>query len=880
MSFIFVVLIVVVLILVDKNKNLTRENDKLKRERYTLTRPFLSFCPKCGCNLKEYSIPQVNQNQLQPQAVIESPSITKQLVTSKQPSKLTKEEQKNNMILITGAILIVLSAIIFLLSTWTTTGNITKTLIILLMLIIFLSISKISDNVFKLHQTSEVFFYISLCYLPIALLSISLFGLFGHYLSIFGSGKYIYFSISCLITSIIYILVKENHNSIFLKTITEVFLYLTTYFISLSLTTNIYIRGIIILTYTILRQYIALKQNNIDKSNKVTFSILTVIATNIIINYTLISQVSGIIPIEHSIYLILLLLNFYILFNKTFHLPKVYEYIYPILTILIFTSISNITLLELNTLTKSIIILLGIILVSTYDIIRNKTIKIPTLITTTITTISLCLLSTQDYSLKSSIILLVYFVLSFINYYITDKDNKATSYLLLISIVLLSLSVPYDLNITNSVILLVPELILLLSYIYKDINKNLKESCYIVGLSTMCLETLYLLYDEINYFNIILFFIGAIILIIYFIKDNKELNKNISYIIFTVSLISLFECLDFESNTVIPYGLSISTILITFLETIIDKLNTKNSLIYIVLTSIISLIFLNVDITILKFILITVINITLIYNNITYKRDTNIYLLVGLSLINSIFFSDILVVGNLNIMILIDILLIALTTYLSYMKKGVNQFTVISYIYITCTILFLDLNPYINYGMLLVSSYIHYVSTESKYKDIFNFILCTSLLLISRRLFKDIELLEITAINIGSFLIYFIIVLRSIIKKYLTDYKFLEYFIISILNIIAIVSYANELDGILYVTALIGLIIVSYTAKYGPTFIVSLIFVIINALLLTREFWFSIPWWIYVLTAGIILVLFAVKNEANSNKTKSKVEDIKKHLDL
>ena len=48
--------------------------------------------------------------------------------------------------------------------------------------------------------------------------------------------------------------------------------------------------------------------------------------------------------------------------------------------------------------------------------------------------------------------------------------------------------------------------------------------------------------------------------------------------------------------------------------------------------------------------------------------------------------------------------------------------------------------------------------------------------------------------------------------------------------------------------------------KYGAIFIVSILAILVNAILLTREFWLSIPWWIYLLLVGGILIGFAIKN--------------------
>ena len=70
----------------------------------------------------------------------------------------------------------------------------------------------------------------------------------------------------------------------------------------------------------------------------------------------------------------------------------------------------------------------------------------------------------------------------------------------------------------------------------------------------------------------------------------------------------------------------------------------------------------------------------------------------------------------------------------------------------------------------------------------------------------------------------------------------------------------------------------SYVKKYGVIFITSLFTILGNAILLTRKFWFSVPWWIYLLLVGGILIAFATKNESESKKKNIKVGNIIKNL--
>ena len=128
-------------------------------------------------------------------------------------------------------------------------------------------------------------------------------------------------------------------------------------------------------------------------------------------------------------------------------------------------------------------------------------------------------------------------------------------------------------------------------------------------------------------------------------------------------------------------------------------------------------------------------------------------------------------------------------------------------------------------------------------------------------------------------LILVVALTRTILKNYIKDIDAIEYIALGILYLYAIGDYYNELDGIMFVTIIIFLMFISYYKKYGAIFIVSLLAILANAILLTREFWLSIPWWIYLLAVGSILILFAVKNESDENKFKGiKPQDIIKNI--
>ncbi len=892
MELLFIIIGVIIFAkLFNTNKNLKIENENLKRGNEKLKESngaHLSFCPKCGTDLRNYVIPtniQVKKynNQLNV-PVTNQPLPTKDKKVKEQLVSLTKEEQKNNLILITGAILIVLSVIIFLGTTWVSTGNITKTVVILFMLVVFYFLSKISDKVFHLHQTSQAFFYIALCYVPISLLSISLFGLFGHYLSIYGSGKFLYFSISSLIVTLLYYIEYKQRPTLFLRILLELFAYITIIFISFFFQISTPLYYVISFTYIIIREYIATKKKEISNQDKVLFSIFNV---KIVQNLLTITELLAVINIGEyheytTIYYptisLLALLSFYILIVKIYKKPDIYNYIYPILIILTFTFFAEISLFNFNNIIKEIIVLFSFIPLMAYSIHKEKSITLSTFIPITIASVILYTISQTVNAIMPSVILVIYLGITLLNYLITPL-KKPFSYLLITLIILLSISLKIDVELSNTLIILIPELILLISLFYKKLEKNIRQASYIVGTTALSLEFLYIAFFDITYINTLLVFLASIIFLIYYFKKDKEITKFIGYIALASSLSMFLELSVIEHS--ITYGVSLSTLLVIFLEIFYKKTTSENSYLFIILTTVLSLILLNSNLTLINFILIIAENAALLsYSKVTKKEDNIIYI-PAISLIPSIFFSDLLLVNNLNGMVFLAIALISIGSYLSYLEKDINKYTVITYLYIILLILCYELNTYINMGIVLVCSYLHYLSNDKENKkDFFLFLVITSILIIIRKIFVDMDLMDITVLSVGSILVYYIIISRQIIKKHTSNYKILEYIVLSIINLAAIPAYNDELDGILYVTLLIGLLIIGYTSKLGPIFLVSIIFILLNALILTREFWLSLPWWIYVLLIGIILVLFAMRNEARNNKAKENIEKIKKDLNL
>ena len=193
-------------------KNLQKENNELRKKLANLA----------DLNKVSISEREIEMNNIEAKFVENRPTriveVKKELSEEeKLERKLKREKQeretKNTTILITGAILIVLAAIVFLMSTWNTVSNIVKTVVLVLLIGVFLGASKIAKEKFKLEKASNTFFYLAMAYIPICLISCSIFGLFGNFLSIYGDGRYTYLAMSMLFTAGIYYLNYKKRNS-------------------------------------------------------------------------------------------------------------------------------------------------------------------------------------------------------------------------------------------------------------------------------------------------------------------------------------------------------------------------------------------------------------------------------------------------------------------------------------------------------------------------------------------------------------------------------------------------------------------------------------------------------------------------------------------
>jgi len=106
-------------------------------------------------------------------------------------------------------------------------------------------------------------------------------------------------------------------------------------------------------------------------------------------------------------------------------------------------------------------------------------------------------------------------------------------------------------------------------------------------------------------------------------------------------------------------------------------------------------------------------------------------------------------------------------------------------------------------------------------------------------------------------------------KKLAKDFQFAVCSICSgILFFNAVYTQKIE-DALILGTAMLILLAVSFSLKLKTWLALSIVSLIAITLYTTREFWFSLPWWLYLLVVGVSLIVLAALNETKKQKTRN-----------
>ena len=224
---------------------------------------------------------------------------------------------------------------------------------------------------------------------------------------------------------------------------------------------------------------------------------------------------------------------------------------------------------------------------------------------------------------------------------------------------------------------------------------------------------------------------------------------------------------------------------------------------------------------------------------------------------------------NPEIKILMYFGITIITTYLSAIKKKVSIETIISLVYLLLSIISIE-SIYLRLMLGIIWALVNWFYEENVgRKDVYKLIIYLLSFEIYHSLLKDTGIIE----RLNSFMMLGVLVLVLLISRLasvrrIKDIGTIEALLFAAIYLYAIPNYSSETDGIIFVTGIVFLMAVFYYLRNGSVFVISLIAILVNSILLTRKFWLSVPWWIYLLLIGTILIAFAIKNESDEKKMK------------
>ena len=896
-----IILILVILFIytyVTKSNNieeLKKEIKKLKEENELLKRKTYSDNSE---NINKVKDDYIVQNNNKVDNIKEANSHEKTKLNINQKNELEKEqnqlkkaeekakkekERKNTTILATGAIFIILAAIVLLTSTWHVMPNIIKTGILILIAAVFFSLSSFAKEK-KLKKAAKAFYYIAMAYIPIFCISISAFGFLGEYLSISGEGKYIYFTIAGIANSFFYYLEYKRKNMPELFYGSILIQVLTVVMFGCIFENKIQNIVFCILLYNIV--FILLtKSNEFLKDNKYIYNILPY--------FGLICCASFILTVNSFIVLcdlFFVAINFLILYFKDKNISN-FAIFNTVINILGFYFIWKITS-SLTITFKNIMSILYFYIVNSciIEINKNKAIK-----NTSIMQLLICMQIVFFINLSSSlnmfVIALIQLLISIYSYKkIKENANLSLGINVLIFLytIISQILLAFVLKISNYQWFVFSGICTFI--IYEFINKyiikreEIKQSNFYMShlyIASIIVVILILNFQQL-YNNIFDWIIITTIYLYSMIKNKGNsiatVFKYLTYITIGITLHSICNGIKMPTNVklLIP---AVITVLFSCLEPKLkiksDTDNVFKIILYIV--SYLCIAFIHGIGAVLVAIILTLVISAVNYLQENNKAITNladkIVPFIGFILVGLITFSQkeidpfILQITYLSIFIVNSICSIFNN------KKGL--FTITAGIYLIMAVISAQ-SKYFGAIIFLIWNIYNYfiIFKEASYKELFKVATYINLLVLYNFIIADLNFNQYATICLLGYLICSIAI-SDIIKK-LADIPFKE-IAVSLINLYALTIYLNNFDGMLFTLVLISIVIYSYYKKSGNLFIVTIANIFVNIFALTRKFWFSVPWWVYLLVVGSALIGFAVKNEANENKSLSKgiVENIK-----
>ena len=857
--FLIIFCIIIIILLAIELNNRTNELIKLKQENEILHENIYNMATKL--NNKD---PKVEKEKI---TVEEQQKEKIELPRKKELSQEPRTEKNhNNLILITGSIFIVLAAFLFLTSTWNVIPNVAKVIILFLLIFVFLGTSYFAKEKLKIEKTAKAFFYIAMIYIPIVFYSIAYLGLLGEYFSKTNIGFFPYLSVSSLITSAIYAMESKKEKKLLYAN--YLFQVIAIIFFGIFLNQGYELIYLLLTFYNLA----ILIKNIYCKTSSYSYHI-ELILTIILSIFLIINTMANVLLMQMlnefsiSLYLVLSLL---ILLGITFYRGKKESYIHALSSLLWIVATASVTTkLNLSLTIQEIIMLLTLIGVYLRSEFLQKNSQTLDWIILIISFVALFLVTVVTSQWLATIIVLTAIIINIYRYLKIKWDIHIALVIWLIALLYILFVNILELNYLTFIFLLtITEVVkqIIFNYIKQDsIKKTIEINSNIIVLPNL----LYFTIKEVWINNSNMFLIPLIMIITSYINyknSNQKYQLTITYLATAVFLATIHNILKLPISINLVFSI---VVIISLIYKLWKKEKWKEETIFlgIYILSLISTFTLSKDI---EYLFIILMILLALFHNQKYHQCKNINYL-SYFFLTIILYGERINIGNIIVNPLISLIAIILWMVRGYLSKERETTDWLAVMYIIFDYIIYPINKYYTIIILILWCLANF-DKKKKHYNIVKTIFYVNNLFLYNSIITDLQLTKITVVNMLGYYITLFLFTKTIIRAKDSQLaNALEWGGSILLSMIAIINYRSEWDGILFVSLLIGMIIISYKKKIESAFLVSIIFIIINGFLLTREFWFSLPWWIYLLVIGFILILFATNNELQTNLKKKKI---------
>lgn len=831
-----------------------------------------------------------------------------------QNGSIKKEKEKTcgfQLMLSIGVFLIILASIIFATSTWKLYSNFIKVLILGGETLLFFALGILLKYVFKVKKTGNALTLISTILLPTTFLCAGYFNLFGNLFSLTGKYSALFLSVTFLMEALVTLIRKniiKSDKYLFSLICFFAGIFLLIYGVIKNVCLTFVITSFILILINIFKNKIF---NNLKEFN--IFNILVSIIFTFAYFYFSFNQLFSNDLLLEKLYLVFFIislsLNFIISRPKDNEVLNIFSVLYETMLVIWFVMFSK------NLLTSSFaFVISGLISYIVYYISNNNYVKTTSVIVSYIQgflgIFIICFV--KECVIMAPIISFIYIVLTFIGSLNKDKLKIINIIFEPIYLIMLAIGIliqPFIIkNIKAIDVIMVINACLIIATIVSTIRKNKVKNCYLIILIIgLFIQSLCSYFSNVMYF--VTAFIIYLLLIIYSLMSKDEFSKNllealcilslssvliglnkytlISSLITTILLI-IFAILNKTNNkkylylslVSIPIIMAMSTLglsrsirndlsliilipfMLIFTRKFLNRINEKEKItLELVFVSVLGAMISN---SILVFIYLILLYVVALLFRKKYDLSSKTYFnyLIFFSVISFISVSydkldNLYMIGIITLLVINQILFRIL-----YEKRNIifEAFhSIVSLLLIISLVNNLGFNNFISFAIsfvLLVILCLIYADERMKY-TVISFMVYPLIIII-----KSVNIYTVRIIlNLFIWMIPITVLSRKVFKLDNTISTIIESVILPIMFIIFIFNISLQVGLTLGIISVLS-IIIGLVFKYKSYSVTGYAALILTVIIQTINLWSKMPWWVYLLITGIILVVLAALRES------------------